>query len=316
MPRKARITVIGAIHHIMSRGIEGKAIFIDDEDRIFFLNHLESLLRKTGYLLYAWCLMDNHYHLLFRINDYPLGTFMRLLNSRYGQYFRKKSQTRGYLFQDRYKSIVTQDQHYIEEMVRYIHLNPVRAGLCRTVMELDHYRWSGHHVLVGMRSWPIQNTVDVLNRFGKQRKNSIVKYRAFLEAGLSEEPEIYPTIRENNMQSEDIHNTGCWVIGNKEFILKAVAASDAKRMRLAHHAREGITLDELAWRISKEWGLTVDELQRRGRNNLLSEARKAFAYICNRHYHFPVIEIARYFGISSPSVSNMIVAGEKTIKDN
>jgi len=110
MPRKARITVAGAIHHIMSRGIEGKKIFSDDEDRHFFLNHLETLLSKTGYLLYAWCLMENHYHFLIRVNDYPLGAFMRVLNGRYGQYFRKKSGTRGYLFQDRYKSIVTDER--------------------------------------------------------------------------------------------------------------------------------------------------------------------------------------------------------------
>lgn len=316
MPRKARITVAGAIHHIMSRGIEGKQIFLDDEDRHFFLNHLESLLEKTGYLLYAWCLMGNHYHLLIRVNDYPLGNFMRVLNGRYAQYFRKKIGTRGYLFQDRYKSIVTQDQHYIEEMVRYIHLNPIRVGLCNTIMDLDKYPWSGHSAIVGMQSWQIQNTLDVLKRFGKQRKRAIAMYRTFLEAGLDKHPEIYSTIRKNNLESENIHNTGCWVIGNKEFVSKAITADNAKRMRLAQHAKEGITIEEVARRISKQWGLSDGEIKKRGRNNLRSEARKACAYICNRHYHFPVIQIAQYFNISSPSVSNMIVDGERFVKDN
>jgi REP element-mobilizing transposase RayT/AraC-like DNA-binding protein len=316
MPRKARVTVVGAVHHIMSRGIEGKKIFFDDEDRNFFLNHLENLLVKTGYLLYAWCLMENHYHLLIRVNDYPLGAAMRALNGRYAQYFRKKGGTRGYLFQDRYKSIVTQDQHYIEEMVRYIHLNPIRAGLCSTIEELDTYSWSGHAVIVGMQSWCIQNTHDVLKRFAKQRKKAIVLYRGFLKAGLDKDPAIYTTIRKNNLQSEHIHNAGCWVIGNKEFVSKAVADDKVKRTRLARYAKENVTLKEVVRKISKQWGIADREIMKRGRNNIRSDTRKACAYICNRYYHFPVIQIAQYFNISSPSVSKMISEGERLVKDN
>jgi REP element-mobilizing transposase RayT len=195
MPRKARITITGAIHHIMSRGIEGKSIFLNDEGRHIFLDILQNLLGKTGYLLYAWCLMENHYHLLIRINEYPLGSFMRVLNGRYAQYYRKKSGTRGYLFQDRYKSIVTQDQHYIEEMVRYIHLNPIRAGICATIEHLDTYLWTGHSVIVGLQSWKIQNTSDVLKKFNRQRAIAIEMYRKYLKSGLDKEPEIYRTIQ-------------------------------------------------------------------------------------------------------------------------
>jgi REP element-mobilizing transposase RayT len=112
MPRKARIIIAGAVHHSMSRGIEGKQIFLDDEGRRIFLDALQNLLEKTDFLLYAWCLIDNHYHLLIRVNEYPLGSFMRVLNGTYAQYFRKKGGTRGYLFQDRYKFFVTQYQYY------------------------------------------------------------------------------------------------------------------------------------------------------------------------------------------------------------
>jgi hypothetical protein len=134
--------------------------------------------------------MDNHYHLLIRVNEYPLGSFMRVLNGTYAQYFRKKGGTRGYLFQDRYKSIVTQDQDYIEEMVRYIHLNPVRAGVCATIEQLDIYPWTGHSVLVGSRSWQIQNTVDVLKKFSRKKVVAIEMYRHYLKNGLEKEPEI------------------------------------------------------------------------------------------------------------------------------
>ncbi len=314
MPRKARITVTGAIHHIMSRGIEGKQIFLDDQDRHFFLDNLENMLGKTGYLLYAWCLMKNHFHLLIRINEYPLGAFMRVLNSRYAQYFRKKSETRGYLFQDRYKSIVTQDQHYIEEMVRYIHLNPVRAGICTTIEQLDTYPWTGHPVLVGLQSWQTQNTRDVLKRFDRKRAKAIEMYCKFLKSGIDKEPEIYSTIRKTNFQSENIHNTGSWVIGNQEFVSKAMTADNAKRTRLARYAKEGISIEEIAAKISRQYGLSDGEILKRGKNNLISESRKVCAYTLNRLYDIPVIQIARYFNISSPAVSAMVAEGEKIEK--
>lgn len=315
MPRKARITVTGALHHIMSRGIEGKSIFLDGETRRFFLTTLEMLLQKTGYLLYAWCLMDNHYHLLIRINEYPLGRFMGMLNSRYAQYFRKKSGTRGYLFQDRYRSIVTQDQNYIEEMVRYIHLNPLRAGICQTVTQLDTYPWTGHGVIVGKRVWKIQNTADILKRFNSDHTLAIERYRTFLKDGLQRELKVYDTVRNANSQSENVHHTGCWVIGNKEFVTNAIAADNVKRTRLARYAQEGIRINDIVERISRQYGLTSTELMKRGKNNLISRARKVSAYTLHRIYGIAVIEIARYFAISSPAVSVMISEGEKIIRE-
>jgi putative transposase len=311
MPRKARLTVTGAIHHIMSRGNEGMQIFIDDEDRRFFLSILENLLCRHGYLLYAWCLMDNHYHLLIRINENPLGSFMRLLNGRYAHYFRRKSETRGYLFQDRYKSIVTQDQNYIEELVRYIHLNPIRAGICAGIKALDKFPWSGHSVIVGNRSLKSQNTLDILKRFGSNKKESIDKYREFLKIGLENEPEFYRFIRSANKGSENIHNTGSWVIGNNEFVAKALAAQNAKQIRCARYAKECINIDEIIEKIIPTMNFNKEDILRRGRKDARSKARKICAYILNHHFEIPVIQIARYFIISSPAVSMMIREGEK-----
>jgi putative transposase len=311
MPRKARLTVTGAIHHIMSRGNAGMQIFVDDEDRRFFLSVLENLLKKNGYLLYAWCLMDNHYHILIRINENPLGSFMRLLNGRYAQYFRKKSKTRGYLFQDRYKSIVTQDQNYIEELVRYIHLNPIRAGICAGMRELDRFPWCGHSVIIGNRSLKSQNTTDVLKRFDCNKKEAIEKYREFLINGLEKEPEFYRSVRSANKGSENIHNTGSWVIGNREFVAKALAAQNAQQIRFARYAKECIDIEEIIGKIVPAMNCSKEEITRRGRNDSRSKARKMCAYILNHHYAIPVIQIARYFKISSPAVSMMIREGEK-----
>jgi len=314
MPRKARITVPGAIHHIMSRGNEGKQIFLSNEDRLFFLNNLELQLQKAGYLLYGWCLMDNHYHLLLRVNEFPLGIFMRQVNGRYAQYFRKKSRTRGYFFQDRYKSIVSQDQYYIEQMVRYIHLNPVRAGICKTIEELDTYPWCGHAVIIGRRAWGIQNTHDVLKCFAKQEDDALEHYRSFMKEGLKNEPMIHTILRQNNHDKENIHHTGCWVIGNDEFVRRALSADTKRRARLKEYARKNSMLETIALEVSKCYGLSNGEIKIRGRNNAQSAARKFFAFVCNREYQFPVCEIARYLNISSQSVSNLVNEGGKIKK--
>ena len=148
MPRKARITSPGVVHHLMARGLDGMTIFRDDEDRGYFLKQLSDNLTRNGFQCYAWVLLGNHYHLLVRTSDKPLAAFMRRLNSVYAAYINRKYHRKGYLFQDRYKSIATQDQRYIEEIVRYIHLNPVRARVCRSLKELDTYPWSGHAAVV------------------------------------------------------------------------------------------------------------------------------------------------------------------------
>lgn len=311
MPRKARITVPGAIHHLMSRGNEGRTIYLCAEDRQYFLNILEEQLKKSGYLLYAWCLMDNHYHLLVRINEFPLGVFMRQLNGRYAQYFRKRTGTRGYLFQDRYRSIVTQDQAYIEQMVRYIHLNPIRGGVCKSIEKLARYPWCGHSVLIGMRKWPAQTTVDVLKCFAAQKSTAVIRYTSFVKNGINDEPDIYALLRKNNQGFENIHQTGCWVIGNQEFVQKAVSADMQERVRLARHAQQGISIDEIALRIARKFRLGAERIQTRGRENAKASARKVFAFVSNRQFHFKVCEIARFLNIRPQSVSHLIQEGEK-----
>ena len=127
---------------------------------------------------------------------------------------------------------------------------------------------------------------------------------------------IIRIIRKTNRQSESIHNTGSWVIGNKEFVSKAMAADNAKRTRLARYAKEGISIEEIAGKISRQFGLAAGEIMKRGKKNLRSEARKVCAYILNRQYDLPVVRIAQYFNISSPAVSTMVAEGEKLLRNN
>ncbi len=306
MPRKARITVVGAVHHIMCRGIEGNPIFRSDDDKRYLLALIERNILRSGYLLYAWCFMENHYHLVIRINEYPLHRFMRMINGPYAQYFRRHQALRGYLFQDRYKSIATQDQLYIEELVRYVHLNPVRAGMCRTVKDLKHYYWSGHGVLVGVRNWAAQNTHDVLQRFGVDTKGARKGYERFLQEGCGTDSDVLSTIRAVNNEAENMHSSACWVIGNREFVARALSQAEERRVKVSHHAKAGVGLEEIACRICSQYNLHPEEIMRRGRNGPVSEARRRLAYEAVDLNGFSVGSVAQFLGITSPSVSNML----------
>ena len=144
MPTKKRISVPGAIAHIMGRGIDGQRIFSEDESRYQFLTLLSRGLSRCGYRCYAWALLDNHYHLVVRCGEMPLDSLMRPLLSRYAKYYNTITGRTGYLYGNRYRSIISQDQGYLEELVRYVHLNPLRAGIVADFDALSEYQWCGH----------------------------------------------------------------------------------------------------------------------------------------------------------------------------
>jgi putative transposase len=142
MPRKARIDAPGALHHVIVRGIERRRIFYDDDDRDNFLDRFGMILTDIKTLCFAWALIPNHLHLLLRTGVAPIATVMRRLLTRYAVSFNRRHRRHGQLFQNRYKSILCQEDQYLLELVRYIHLNPLRAGLVSDLKKLDGKAWS------------------------------------------------------------------------------------------------------------------------------------------------------------------------------
>lgn len=135
MPRLARLDAPGVLHHVMGRGIERKKIFLRDIDRNDFLARLSELAQAGAMEIYAWALMPNHFHILCKTKDMPLASCMRRVLTGYVVNFNKRHRRYGHLFQNRYKSIVCQEDAYLKELVRYIHLNPLRAGLVKDLKE-------------------------------------------------------------------------------------------------------------------------------------------------------------------------------------
>ena len=155
MPRQARLDAPGLLQHVMARGIERRKLFRDDKDRKSFLNRLTLILEETQTQCYAWALIPNHFHLLLRTGPTPLSKVMRRLMTGYAVTFNKRHKRSGHLFQNRYKSVVCEEDPYLLELIRYIHLNPLRAGIVKDLKELDKYPWTGHSTIIGKKKNPL-----------------------------------------------------------------------------------------------------------------------------------------------------------------
>jgi len=186
----------------MARGIERRKIFWDDKDRSLFLERLAIILEETQTQCYAWALIPNHFHLLLRTGQTPLSTVMRRLMTGYAVTFNIRHRRSGHLFQNRYKSVVCEQDPYLLELIRYIHLNPLRAKLVEDLNALDKYPWTGHSVLLGNNKNPLvpeippaigedkflaEKTVeDVLKHFGDTFKIARRRYRQFVKKGIDQ----------------------------------------------------------------------------------------------------------------------------------
>jgi putative transposase len=184
MPRQARIDTRGALHHIIIRGIERKIIFRDDLDRDDFIARLGKILGETSTPCYAWALMPNHAHLLLRTGSAPLSHVIRRLLTGYAVRFNHRHGRHGKLFQNRYKSILCQEDRYLLELVRYIHLNPLRAKLVKDLNQLERYRFCAHGVIIGKAKAAWQDVDYVLSCFAKRRTTAKKGYLDHIRQGI------------------------------------------------------------------------------------------------------------------------------------
>jgi hypothetical protein len=164
---------------------------------------------------------------------------------------------------------------------------------------------------MGEKSWEVQTTRDVLKRFGNTIKDSRNAYETFLAEGMNDSNELIETIRCSNEETENMHFAGCWVIGNHEFVQRAVNSSEQRRIHLSEAARTGIDIETISQKVCGELGVGFEQLKRKGRNNARSLARKRIAVKANREYQIPVVAIAKFFGIAPSSVSKLISRTEK-----
>jgi REP element-mobilizing transposase RayT len=188
------------VYHITSRGNEKKLIFKDERDREIFLDTLSQVDKRYNWLCHAYCLMNNHYHLLIETPDGNLSAGMRQLNGVYTQAFNRQHNRVGHLFQGRYKGILIQKDSHLLEVCRYVVLNPVRA---KAVKKTGQWRWSSYQATAGIeKPHPCLSTEWILNQFGSTRRIAEKAYRKFVEDGIKQES-IWEAVRAQSILGEE-----------------------------------------------------------------------------------------------------------------
>ena len=180
MPRGPRLDAPETLHHIIFRGIERGLIVRDDVDREDFISRLGRLAKETSTAMYAWSLMSNHGHMLLRSGKGGIPTLMRRLLTGYAVSYNRRHARWGHVFQNRYKSIICEEDVYFQRLVSYIHLNPLRAGIVQSLEELDVYPWCGHSVLMNQQQNDWQDRDYVLEYFGATEGSARKAYRTFV----------------------------------------------------------------------------------------------------------------------------------------
>lgn len=190
MARKARAEVAGGLYHVITRGNNRRQIFNSSTDFERFLSLLTMQKVRLPFFLYGYCLMTNHVHLLIERQADSIGRIMHRVLTGYSQYYNRRYGRVGHLLQGRHKAILCQSDRYLSELVRYIHLNPVRAGM---VDKPEQYKYSGHRAYLGLEPVGIVDVDPVLRHFGVKKTVARERYRQFVAAGikLGHQPELY-----------------------------------------------------------------------------------------------------------------------------
>jgi REP element-mobilizing transposase RayT len=328
MPRSARLDARGAVHHVIIRGIERRKIFRDSRDRNNFLERVGKLVPETNTACYAWALMSNHAHFLFRTGDVGLSTLMRRLLTGYVVSFNRRHKRHGQLFQNRYKSIICQEDIYLKELVRYIHLNPLRAKVVSDISDLNKYDYSGHSVLTGNKKCEWQDTDYVLSYFGKRVGASRKRYIAYVEEGIKQgrRPELvggglirslggWAEVKKMWLRGQDRIKGDERILGESDFVMDVLSQADEKYSRQYELKRLGYDLERLEWKVTEIYGIDKEELHLSGRQKIRSEARSLLFYWAVRELGISGTSLAKRFKMSQSGVVYAVNKGERMAKE-
>ena len=322
MPRQARLDAPGTLHHVMARGIEGADIFRTDKDRNDFLARLAEQCESEALKVYAWALIPNHIHLLVRTGNRPIFASMRKILTGYVVRFNRRHQRQGHLFQNRYKSIVCEEDPYLLELTRYIHLNPLRAGIVRTLKELERYPWTGHSVIVGIvkREW--QDREEILRYFGKRQEVAVKRYIAFIEEGDLQRR------RPDLVGGGLLRSVGGWsevvsmrrrgkgmasderILGSGGFVERVIAETEAKERETLRLRRKVPELSALLRVVAEEEGMEEKELRGPRRAREVVRVTRRFCQLAVREYGHTGAAVARFLGVTTSLVNWYAASGD------
>jgi len=329
MPRLARLDAPGVLHHVMIRGIERRKIFLNDKDREDFVERLAKLLPETKTACYAWVFIPNHAHFLFRTGLVPLATLMRRVLTGYAVSFNHRHNRHGQLFQNRYKSIVCQEDVYLKELVRYIHMNPLRAGIVKDLKELKGYQWCGHSGIMGSvkRKW--QDVDYVLGYFGRTVQGARKAYLNYIDARLDQghRDELtggglirslggWSEVKRFRLKGQSHIMSDERILGDSEFADSVLSQANERYERRYELKRRGYDLDRFAERVAEIYGMERHEVFSKGRQQRKVKARSLLCYWAVREAGMSLRELAGRLEMSGPGVGFAVERGEAIANEN
>lgn len=284
MPRIPRLHVPGAMYHVTARGNHRQDIFFKHSDRHLLDEIMSEALERTGCRVHAYCWMTNHVHLLAQVGEQPLGRLMQRVGSRFARTIQKTLSTTGHLFENRYHALLVDVDSYFLELLRYIHLNPVRAGIVRAPQE---YKWSSHRVYLGKSTQSWVHTDFGLAMFSSDIERARSLYRAFVEDAASG---TIPALQVNAVDRR--------ILGDDRFIEKL---SVPVRRR-----SPATTLDAIAQEVCRECGVALDAARSSSRSRHLTRTRALIALRSIDQHVATLSVVARFLNRSSAALSRAV----------
>jgi len=313
MPRKARIDAPGALHHIICRGIEQRRIFGNDADRENLLERLGNILEETATPCYAWTLIPNHFHLLLRTGKVPISTIMRRLLTGYAVSYNHRHRRCGHLFQNRFKSILCQEDLYLKELVGYIHLNPLRAEIVDRFEELANHPYCGHGALLGNLEKNFLDVEFVLKQLGDSVSAARKNYEEFIRKriALGSRPEL--------VGGGLLRSSGGWaaikalskarahlkgderILGESDFVEEVLAEQKEQFEQRYWLEAEGYDIERVVARVATLLMIEPAEIWKPGNQPLRVKARSLTCYWAVRKLGMSGTSVGKLLGVGQPA---------------
>jgi REP element-mobilizing transposase RayT len=284
---------------------------------------LSLIISETDTICYAWVLMENHVHLLLKTGLGPIATVMRRLLTGYAVSFNRRHRRHGHLFQNRYKSFLCEEELYLMELVRYIHLNPLRAKAVKDLKELKSYRWCGHSVLMGKTEALFQDTEFILKLFGQSLRQARRAYENYVAKGVKQGR------RPDLVGGGLLRSVGGWaklrgfsdigvrikgderILGSSDFVERVLKQADEQLEEKYRLQVKGISLAVLVDKVAHHYKIDPEDLKSASKERVITNARRALCYIAVRKLGYKCTDISKTVGIDATTASRAARLGSK-----
>lgn len=319
MARKPRLSIPNKIHFVSAKLLDNRLLFKDSTDKEIFLKYLNDFLNKTGFELLGLNFYLNYYQMVLRINHFSLDALFRGFHSSYARYYNRRHGFDGYLFKGRPKSIAVEDGPYAQEILAFLHTGPIRAGLCKTIEDLDEFKDGTHSAVMGNTNFPNLKIDQILKLYSSESPiDPKIIYRNTIKQ-MIENDDMYRKLREmvyaSIKEKQNMFKPEYWVFGSSDFKKYALQQDKERRIRMANYKRCGWDHDKLAEFVFSRMKVPIGEIKIRGRMNELSDARKLYCYFAVIVLEMTTLSTAARLNVTQTAVGRMARMGRNIARE-